>query len=165
MLLAGKALPPVLVACLPRLRTRRWQETYSGERCLAYTRDTAAPIRGLLALLLRSVATKEHAANFCAAAAEPDARCSLHSSLLCRSFSCKALLSVHHDCLQCACRQEWDRRAHALVLLCAGVLGAADGGGRDGLLEMAAARLLVLLQSADYWACIPKGAMQNYLKG
>jgi hypothetical protein len=30
---------------------------------------------------------------------------------------------------------------------------------------MAAARLLVLLQSADYWACIPKGAMQNYLKG
>ena len=70
------------------------------------------------------------------------------------------LMTARRDCLQCASRQEWERHARALVLLCAGVLGAAHNGGRDALLEMAAARLLVLLQGADAWACMPKGAMQ-----
>lgn len=57
----------------------------------------------------------------------------------------------------CLFRQAWERQARALLLLCAGALGSCSAGSRDGLLELAAARLLVLLQDADSWACFAKG--------
>ena len=60
-------------------------------------------------------------------------------------------------CLTCLSRQAWERQARALLLLCAGVLGSRSARSRDGLLELAAARLLVLLQDADSWACFGKG--------
>ena len=65
-------LPPVLLACLPPLTSRRRGALLQGRGCLAYAPEQAPAIRGTLALVLRSVAARERGANFCAGAAAED---------------------------------------------------------------------------------------------
>ena len=50
------------------------------------------------------------------------------------------------------CRDEWQRQARLLAALCCGVLGSTQ----DVLLELAAARLLMLLLDPSSWACFPQ---------
>ena len=61
-------LPLVLLACLPPLGTPRGGALLQGRTCLAYAQEQAPALRGMLALVLRSVATKEGSANLCAGA-------------------------------------------------------------------------------------------------
>ena len=54
--------------------------------------------------------------------------------------------------LRVPCRDEWQRQARLLAVLCCGVLGSTQ----DVLLELAAARLLTLLLDPLSWACFPQ---------
>ncbi|CAL8465528.1 g5064 [Coccomyxa elongata] len=126
-LIQEKVLPPILFACLPPFSRRREAALSSGAPVRLHHATEASAVRGMLALLLRSVAATEADLNYVSLATD----------------------QTH--------RQSWHRQCRTLVLLCAGVLGAGDAGRRDALLELAAARLLALLLDSSSWACYPKG--------
>ncbi|KAK9903317.1 hypothetical protein WJX75_002686 [Coccomyxa subellipsoidea] len=122
-----KVLPPILFACLPPASCRQVMASSAGSAVGLNHATEAAPIRGMLALLLRSIAAADPGLNFCSLATDPSRR------------------------------QTWQRQSRTLVLLCAGLLGSAKKGIRDALLELAAARVLVLLLDSNSWTCYPKG--------
>lgn len=61
-------------------------------------------------------------------------------------------------------RRRWQQQSRMLVLLCAGLLGTAQpaqAGQGAGLLQLAAARVLVLLLDSDSWGCFAKGLLRR----
>ena len=74
ILCAGRAIPLILFACMPPGNGARHAAEAHGAPLQICSATEAAPLRGLLALLLRSIASPERALNFCAPAAEECSR-------------------------------------------------------------------------------------------
>ncbi len=123
-------LPPVLAAYLPPALSQRRRGLKHGA-CLQLSADAsdAAPLRGALALLLRSVAAPDPAHNYCGLAAGGDASAASR--------------------WRCQCRR--------LLLCCAALLGGPSGPQTDMLLQSAAARTVAVLLDELQWKCFPAG--------
>ena len=129
---AGSVLPPVLAAYLPPALSQRRQDLEQGGWLQLSTKQSdAAPLRGALALLLRSVAApdSEHKYTSLAAGGDPPAV------------------------------TQWRCQCRRLLLCCAALLGGEPGPRTDLLLQAAAARAVAVLLDELQWKCYPAGPM------
>jgi len=123
-------LPPILAAYLPPALSERRRALEQGAWLpLTQKPSEAAPVRGALALLLRSVASPDAARNYCslATATEPTAA------------------------------GRWRRQCWRLLLCCAALLGGPPAPPTDLLLQAAAARTVAVLLDELQWKCYPAG--------
>ena len=131
MTLAGSVLPPILAAYVPPVLSERRRALERGAWLPTAARPAdAAPLRGALALLLRSVACAEPERNYCslATATEP------------------------------AAVERWRCQSRRLLLCCAALLGGPPEPQADLLLQAAAARTIAVLLDELQWRCYPAGA-------
>ena len=128
---AGSVLPPILAAYLPPVLSERRRALEQGAWLPASSRPSeAAPLRGALALLLRSVACADPERNYCSLATAPEP-------------TAAAL---------------WRCQCWRLLLCCAALLGGPPGPPTDILLQAAAARTVAVLLDELQWKCHPAGA-------
>ena len=124
-------------------------------------------LRGALALVLRSIASKALDVNYASLLANASDR--YHVSIS-RKWMVRlpAASNVNHasrkraPCSRCAALKQTQR----LLLLCCQLQGfrsvansSSQGSGKAVLLQAAAARLLAALTSASNWKCFPAGEL------
>ena len=73
-------MPLLLLACLPQGQSACHLLEVHGSPLRIDTAAEGAPLRGLLALLMRSIASQEDALNYCALAKDDAGRCVIPSS-------------------------------------------------------------------------------------
>ena len=78
---AGRAVPLILFACMPPGRKARHMAEVHGAPLHIKPATGALPLRGLLALLLCSIASTEEALNYCSLVKESASRYAVSESL------------------------------------------------------------------------------------
>ena len=180
---SGRAVPLLLLACMAPGHKACHRVEVHGSPLRIDPATEGAPLRGLLALLMRSIASPEAALNYCDLTKGDAGRCVgpsqaeqipqgqvLHHvrlSLICWGFwvrrprpSVGEHTMLEH--LVMLSRRVWLRQSRLLALLCCGLLGAVSPI-RDVLLELAAARVLTLLLDPLSWACCASGSSDAFL--
>ena len=71
---AGRAVPLILFACMPPGQKAHHMAEVHGAPLHIKPATGALPLRGLLALLLRSIASTEEALNYCSLVKQPAGR-------------------------------------------------------------------------------------------
>ena len=135
--IAGSVLPPILALYLPPALGGRRRALEQGAWLQpASIPADAAPLRGALALVLRSVACTDPERNYCGQATTADP----------------------------AAAARWRCQCWRLLLCCAALLGGPPVPPTDLLLQAAAARTIAVLLDELQWKCYPAGAcMMGFL--
>ena len=135
---AGSVLPPILAAYLPPALSERRRALEQGAWLPPTQKPSeAAPLRGTLALLLRSVASPDPERNYCSLATASEPRAA----------------------------GQWRCQSWRLLLCCAALLGGPPAPPTDLLLQAAAARTVAVLLDELQWKCYPAGVRGQGLLG